>query len=107
MAKSKKGVSHAGPKKSHGPKKKMFHCWSKTMRLHLSKAGVLDRYNNKDSFILSCQARGLKHGSVEEWDDRFSTFIRLGDKKEQDAWLANCKNYVDPSKERKKKVSSK
>jgi hypothetical protein len=47
MAKGKgKKVASSGPKKNHGPKKKMFHCWTSTMRMHLAKAGLLSKYNN-------------------------------------------------------------
>lgn len=108
MAKSKNGISRAsGPHKNHGPKKKMFHCWSQTMRLKIARAGLLNKYNNKDSFILSCQARGLRHGSAEEWDARFNMFLRLENRQAQDTWLSTCKTYVDPGKDKKKKASSK
>ena len=48
MAKGKGGkraVASSGLRKKHGPKKKMFHCWSSTMRMHLAKAGLLSKYN--------------------------------------------------------------
>ena len=50
MAKGKgKKVASGGPHKKHGPKKKMFHCWSSTMRWHFAKAGLLTKYNNFES----------------------------------------------------------
>lgn len=108
MAKTKQGTSSvARQRKNHGPKRKMFHCWSSTMRLAIAKAGLLTKYRNKDSFILACQARGLKHGTADEWDSRFELFTRLKTKEEQNNWLTNCKNYIDPSKENKKKASHK
>ena len=54
MAKGKGGKPSvsAGPKlhKKHGPKKKMWHCWDSTTRLHFGQAGLLTKYYNKESF---------------------------------------------------------
>ena len=63
MAKGgKKPVAPAASKgrKKHGPKKKMFHCWSSTMRKHFADAGLLTKYNNKECFEQACQARGIR-----------------------------------------------
>ena len=74
MAKGKgKKVASAGPKKRHGPKKKMFHCWSSTMRKHLADAGLLDKVYNFESFALACSAKGKRNVSRGD----FLTFIGL------------------------------
>lgn len=107
MGKSKKGVSHAGPHKKHGPKRKMFHDWDSTTRLAFGKLGILNKYHNLDSFILSCQARGLKHGTQMDWQMRFSEFRELKTHKEKVEWLNSCKNYKDPDPNKKKTISVK
>ena len=104
MGKSKKGVSHAGPHKKHGPKKKLFHNYgNKVTRLNFGQAGVLDKYHCLESFILACQSRGLKSSTPEDWDARFRLFTQdLKTHKEQVEWLRNCKNYKEPEKKNKK-----
>ena len=88
MAKGKGGKPNvtAGPKlrKKHGPKKKMFHCWDSTMRLHLAKAGLLKKYSNKEAFEQSLNARGVRSDSSELWRD----FNNQEDKR---AWLKQLK----------------
>ena len=93
MAKGKKSVSHAGPHKSHGPKRKMFHQWDSTMRLYLGRNGLLNKHHNIESFTLSCQSRGLKGGTPAEWQARFTEFRKLETSKEKTAWLAGCKKH--------------
>ena len=103
MGKSKKGVSHAGPHKKHGPKRHLFKEY-KPMIKAFADAGVLDKYHNLESFILACQSKGLKHGSKEEWENRFKIFTtELKSKEEQKIWLNNCKNYREPEKDKKSK----
>jgi len=72
-------------RKNHGPKKKMFHCWTSTMRLAFAKCGVLTKYYNYESFQASCSARGIRSDTA----DLYEEFIRLPDRKAQDAYLEN------------------
>lgn len=75
MAKGKGGkrVASAGPKKMHGPKKKMFHCWTSTMRLHFAKAGLLNKYNNFEAWQQACQAKGKRNTTKAD----FNEFVKL------------------------------
>lgn len=105
MAKGKGRVSSGGPRKNHGPKRKMFHDYgNKVARQDFGRLGLLSKYHCFDSFILSCQARGLKHGNKVEWESRFDTFRTLPTKEEKDKWLDNCKHYVDPSPKKTSKA---
>lgn len=70
MAKGKgKGGASAGPRKPHGPKRKLFHDWTSTMRMHLARAGLLSKYNNYESFALACGARGKRNPTKAEFND--------------------------------------
>ena len=76
MAKGKgKKVSSGGPHKKHGPKKKMWHCWSSTMRKHFADAGLLDKYHNFESWQQACQAKGNRNATEAAWNE----FIKLDD----------------------------
>ena len=75
-------------RKTHGPKRKMFHCWSSTMRLHFANAGILDKYSNYESFVLSCGARGIRSDINDLWEE----FIRLPDRPAKDKYLAELKD---------------
>ena len=81
MAKGKgKGGASAGPRKPHGPKRKLFHDWTSTMRMHLARAGLLSKYNNYESFVLACGARGKRNPTKAE----FNEFVLLPkDKKDE------------------------
>ena len=84
MAKGKgKKVAGAGPRRTHGPKKKMFHCWSSTMRLSLANAGLLNKYNNFEAWQQACQAKGNRTATKS----KFNEFIRLT-REEQDSYFA-------------------
>lgn len=72
-------------RKNHGPKRKMFHCWTSTMRLAFAKCGVLTKYYNFESFQASCTARGVRSDVA----DLYEEFIRLPDRKAQDEYLKN------------------
>lgn len=74
-------------RKTHGPKRKLFHEWTSTMRLHFAKAGVLSKYCNYESFTISCGARGVRSDLADLWEE----FIRLPDKAAKDAYLDNLK----------------
>lgn len=58
---AKKKATHAGPHKSHGPKKKLFHGYSKCIRLALAKHGLLKKECNKEAFIQSQNAKGIRN----------------------------------------------
>ena len=50
MAKGKgKKVSSGGPHKKHGPKKKMFHTYSKCIRIEMAKLGMLKKNVDSES----------------------------------------------------------
>ena len=83
MAKGKgKKVASGGPHKKHGPKKKMFHCWSSTMRWHFAKAGLLTKYNNFESWQQACQAKGKRDATQAN----FNEFVKL-DKEAKDKYF--------------------
>ena len=84
MAKPKRSIDR-GITKSHGPKRKLFHSYSQTMRLQLSKDGLLNKYCDKESFALACQARGVKSIDNVMWNN----FNKLSTVKEKDVWLKN------------------
>lgn len=85
MAKGKgKKVSSGGPHKKHGQKKKLFHCWDSTMRLHLAKAGLLCKYTNKESWEQSCNAKGIR----AEGDSLWKEFVAL-DLNSKKVWFKN------------------
>ncbi len=43
MAKGKKSSASGGPHKKHGPKKDMFHKYSKCIRIEMAKLGMLKK----------------------------------------------------------------
>lgn len=67
MAKPKKSASRGGAVKKHGPKRKMFHCYNKAIRIELGRLGLLSKYHNFESFTLACQARGVKAVTDKMW----------------------------------------
>ena len=86
MAKGKGGkraVASSGLRKKHGPKKKMFHCWSSTMRWHFAKAGLLSKYNNFEAWQQACQAKGKRDATQAN----FNEFVKLS-KEEKDKYFA-------------------
>lgn len=78
-------------RKHHGPKRNMFHCWSRSMRLAFGEAGVLTKYSNKESFALACAARGVKNDIGLLWAD----FILCPTRQKQDEFLKNIKEHHD------------
>ena len=69
MAKGKgKGGSSGGPRKSHGPKRKLFKEF-KPMIKAFADAGLLDKYHNYESFCLACNARGKRNPSKQEFQE--------------------------------------
>ena len=68
MAKGKKkSVSSGGQHKKHGPKKKMFHFYSKSIRIEMSKLGMLKKDVDPEAKAQSVDAKGgrrkIKEGS--------------------------------------------
>lgn len=85
MAKGKgKKISSGGPHKKHGPKKKMFHCWSSTMRKAFADAGLLTKYSNFEAWQQACTAKGKKNVSKTD----FNEFVLLT-KEEKDNYFKN------------------
>lgn len=85
-------------RKNHGPKRKLFHDWSKVARADLAQAGLLTKYYNYESFVLSCGARGIKTGTAEMWAE-FSILTRA----QQDDYLRHIKeNSIKVTKKTKK-----
>lgn len=80
MAKKK---SSGGLTKQHGPKRKLFHDYSSTMRIHMAEAGLLDKYSNYESFKLSCMARGIKNPTLGMYEE----MSRLKTKQAKDEWF--------------------
>ncbi len=72
-------------RKNHGPKRHMFKELKPMVHL-FAQAGLLTKYNNYESFALSCAARGVKNGVPEMWSE-----FKLLPRKEQDQYLANIK----------------
>ena len=61
MAKGKgKKVSSGGPHKKHGPKRHLFRDY-KPMIKAFADAGLLSKYDNYESWVLACQARGKRN----------------------------------------------
>ena len=74
MAKGKggnRGVS-SGLRKSHGPKRHMFKDLKPLVHL-IAKTGLLSKYYDFESWVLACQARGIKNPGKAE----FSKFVVL------------------------------
>lgn len=87
-------------RKNHGPKRHLFKDY-KPMVKAMADAGLLTKYNNFESFTLSCAARGVKNGVAEMW-----TEFRLLPRKEQNEYLKNIKEHalvaVQKAEKRKK-----
>ena len=80
MAKGKgKGSASSGPRKSHGPKRKLFHCWSSTMRKQFADAGLLSKFHNFESFTLACNAKGKRNVTKND----FNEFVVLDDEEKK------------------------
>ena len=87
MAKGKgKKVASSGPHKKHGPKRKLHHCWTSTMRKHFADVGLLSKYYNYESWTLSVQARGRRDASRNDFND----FVKLS-REEKDNYFKNIK----------------
>lgn len=74
-----------GAVKAHGPKRNLFHNYSKVMRMHFADAGLLSKYHNFESFKLSCIARGMRNPTYAD----FMRMSLLPTRKAQDEWFAS------------------
>lgn len=84
MAKGKS--SSSGPAKNHGPKRKMFKEFKPMIRV-FAQAGLLNKYHNYESWILSCNALGKRNSTREE----FQSFLKMS-RADQDAFFDNLRN---------------
>ena len=95
MGKKKGSGSHAGPHKNHGPKRHMFREFGKCLGIAIAKTGVLKKEHSRDSWELSCQARGVKNPTDSMWEE----YASLKDDKAKHQWLNDVKaHYVELSK---------
>ena len=61
MSKGKrKSASSGGPHKKHGPKKKMFHAYSKCIRIQMAKLGMLKKNFDSEARSQSESAKNPK-----------------------------------------------
>lgn len=67
---SKGRASSGGPRKSHGPKRKLFASY-KPMVKSFADLGLLDKFNNYESFVQACNARGMRNPTREEFKSFF------------------------------------
>ena len=67
MAKGKKkSGSSGGLHKKHGPKRHLFKEYKPMIHI-IAKTGLLNKYNNYESFVLACNARGKRNPSKQEF----------------------------------------
>lgn len=86
MAKGKaKKVSSGGPHKKHGPKKHMFKEYKPMIR-QFAQLGLLNKYNEYESWVLACTARGKRNTPYDEFI-KFSTLSR----EEKDKYFDNLR----------------
>lgn len=57
MAKGKRSSNPSGVHKKHGPKKKMFHFYSKAIRIEMAKLGMLKKGADKEATEQSIAAK--------------------------------------------------
>ena len=72
-------------RKNHGPKRHLHHAYSKCLRYNVSYGGLLNKYNNYESFALAVMARGVKVGIQAMWD----SYSKLPTTAGKDAYLEN------------------
>ena len=87
MAKGKgKGrVAGGGQHKNHGPKRHM-HSWCGALKSEYAKAGVLNKYNDFESWQLAMAARGNRKATEAEFyafsnlsmEDKKAYFAKVG-----------------------------
>ena len=88
MAKGKgKKVASGGPHKKHGPKRKLHHAWTSTIRMSLAKSGLLSKFYNYESWSLAMQSKGKRDVSKND----FNEFVNLS-REEKDNYFKNIKH---------------
>jgi hypothetical protein len=55
-------------RKNHGPKRHLFKEYKPMVRA-MANAGLLTKYNNYESFVLSCGARGVRNNTAALWEE--------------------------------------
>lgn len=86
MAKGKgKKSASTGPHKKHGPKRHLFKEY-KPMIKAMADAGLLSKYDNYESWVLACQARGKRNVTKRD----FNEFVVLP-LEEKKAYFRNLK----------------
>ena len=77
---NKKGAS-SGPRRVHGPKRHLHKDYKpKALVMEFGKLGLLNKYQDFESWQLACAAKGKKNVSKAEFD-KFSG-LSITDKKE-------------------------
>lgn len=61
-------IGGGGPHKNHGPKRHMFN-WAGTSKQEFGAAGLLNKYNNFESWQLACTAKGKKSSTMDEFKE--------------------------------------
>jgi len=89
MAKAKRSGASGGPHKSHGPKRHQFAEYGKVLSMEFAKAGVLDKYNDKESWRMACIDRGRKSANDLDWAD----FCKLKTIAEKKAWFERISEH--------------
>ena len=83
MAKPKKGVMRGGPVKSHGPKRHQFAEYGKALSMEFAKAGITNKYHDRESWRMACIDRGCKSVGQAEWVE----FSKLKGIEAKKAWF--------------------
>lgn len=72
-------------RKNHGPKRHLWHGLDKVGRIDVGACGLLSKYYDKESFGLACNARGIKMGINDLWEE----YKLLPTCKAKDEYLSN------------------
>lgn len=56
-----KSSKSTGLRKSHGPKTKRFHGYSKAMRITMARSGMLNKYHDVEAYKQSCLSKGIPY----------------------------------------------
>ena len=72
-------------RKKHGPKRHLWHCYEKGVRIILGQCGLLTKYNDRESFNLALMARGIRNPTPDMW----KTFCNCADRGSQDVYFAS------------------
>lgn len=80
-------------RKRHGPKRHL-HAGLKPMVHQFAAFGILNKYNDYESFCISCADRGVKNNLKELWNDYLMVKAK-GGTKAQDEFLKFIKEHND------------